>query len=373
MTHFEQHFQGRPLRARVVAAAAWPDASARRRRTALLAACAAALGVALLLPAGAHAGWPLDSAAPAALGFGETYAGADGTPSVHRGVDLVASAGSSVRSPLEGRVSFAGRVPAVGGGTVLAVTIATRDGSVTLLPLSSAGVKAGTELAEGDPVGVLGGEGDASSYGSHLHVGARKGDLYLDPLTLIAAPLPARADTPDPRANPAGQPSAGSAPAEHAVAPQASGVGVHESTAPAAQPAAAPAPSATALRAGVSVGARASAAVPGASVAPGVSIPGAVESGAVQGSTLQSVGTALSAALGSAGPSRSGQGSPASALVEWALGAASRGLLALGRVLAVALLALGALWPIWRSERRKGAGQLSVRPSSDDVAAVTGR
>ena len=69
---------------------------------------------ALALPSSAHAGWPLESAAPTALGFGATYAAADGTPAVHRGIDLAAAAGSAVRAPLSGRVSFAGRVP--GGG-----------------------------------------------------------------------------------------------------------------------------------------------------------------------------------------------------------------------------------------------------------------
>ena len=71
----------------------------------------------------------------------------------------------AVRAPLSGRVSFAGRVPGAGGGTVLAVTIATASGSVTLMPLASASVKAGAELAEGDSVGTLDGNGDASSAG----------------------------------------------------------------------------------------------------------------------------------------------------------------------------------------------------------------
>jgi hypothetical protein len=55
------------------------------------------------------------------------------------------------------------------------------------------------------------------------------------------------------------------------------------------------------------------------------------------------------------------------------LGAAARGLQTGARVLAGVLLALGALWTIWRRERRKGLSQLSVRPVGDDIAAVTGR
>ncbi len=373
MSQFDRRFPRSPLRARAAMAAALPDTAARRRRAASFALCAAALSVALLLPTTARAGWPLESAAPAALGFGDTYVAADGTTAVHRGIDLAASTGSAVRSPLAGRVSFVGRVPAVGGGTVLAVTIAAGGESVTLLPLSSTTVRAGSELAEGDPVGVLGGEGDASTGRSHLHVGARKGDLYIDPLTLFAAPSPTRVDAPDPQANAAVQPRAGGAPVAAAAAPRAARASAHVSAPLAVQPTAASVLSASAPGAGVSIGVRAGAAVPGATLAPGVSIPGAVESAAAEGTTLQSVGTAVSAALAGEGRSRSGQGTSAGTLVEWALGAASRGVLALGRVLAAALLALGALWPIWRSERWKGAGQLSVRPSGDDVAAVTGR
>jgi hypothetical protein len=256
---------------------------------------------------------------------------------------------------------------------VLAVTIATAEGSVTLLPLSSARVKAGAELAEGDQVGVLGAEGDASSAGSHLHVGARKGDLYIDPQALLAAPAPARETVPDAQADPLVQPQVGGAPAAEAVAPRTTGATARTSATPASQPAAAPALSATALSAGVSVEVPAGSAAPGASVAPGISIAGPAESAAAQGSTMQSVAEAFSAAVTGESRNRSGEGSPAGALIEWVLGAASRGLLAAGRVLAVTLLAIGALWPMWRSERRKGAGQLSVRPSSDDVAAVTGR
>ena len=133
-------------------------------------------------------------AAPCALGFGATYSAPDGTASTHRGVDLSAPAGAAVRAPLSGRVSFAGRVPGTGGGTILAVTIATSSGSLTLMPLSSAAVKAGMQLAEGESVGELAGTGDGSSASPHLHVGARKGDLYVDPMSLLVAPAAAPAE-----------------------------------------------------------------------------------------------------------------------------------------------------------------------------------
>ena len=82
---------------------------------------------------------------------------------------------------------------------------------------------------------------------------------------------------------------------------------------------------------------------------------------------------AIATAVSGKSRNRSGSGSPMSALIEWALGAAARGLQTGARVLAGVLLALGALWPIWRIERRKGISQVSVRPACDDIAAVTGR
>jgi hypothetical protein len=88
---------------------------------------------------------------------------------------------------------------------------------------------------------------------------------------------------------------------------------------------------------------------------------------------VEAAASAVSAAVVGTSRDRSGEGSPVSALVEWGLGMAARGFLMGARVLAGVLLALGALWPIWRSDRRKGTSQLSVRPVRDDIAAVTGR
>ncbi len=354
--------------ARVVAIA-----GSGRRRAACAAACFAALATALAFPPSARAGWPLATAAPCALGFGATYSAPDGTASTHRGVDLSAPAGAAVRAPLSGRVSFAGRVPGTGGGTILAVTIATSSGSLTLMPLSSAGVKAGMQLAEGESVGELAGTGDGSSASPHLHVGARKGDLYVDPMSLLVAPAAAPAE-----GSPELQPDSATQ-----SQPTRTAAAMH----PAPQTAAAArvdlSGSGSAVAQGAATGAQGAAtagqvapltvAVPGASVAPGVSVAGGAEEAAAGASTMQSVSRALSAAVGGTAPGRSGDGAPGGALLEWALGAAARGLQAGARVLAAVLLALGALWPIWRRERRKGPSQLSVRPSSDDVAAVTGR
>ncbi|MEI7815474.1 MAG: hypothetical protein WCJ13_11900, partial [Coriobacteriia bacterium] len=138
------------------------------------------------------------------------------------------------------------------------------------------------------------------------------------------------------------------------------------------QSAAAPAGASAVSAQVVGVGSPTVAVAPGASIAPGVSIAGGIERQA-GGSTLDAVSAALATAVNGKSRNRSGSGSPMSALIEWALGAAVRGLQMGARVLAGVLLALGALWPIWRSERRKGISQVSVRPACDDIAAVTGR
>ncbi len=362
-----RYFRSAP-RARV--AAATPSLShADRRRAVCFVTLAAALAAMLVLPSEAPAGWPLPGEAAPALGFGETYTAPDGTSSTHRGTDVSGAAGSPVRAPLSGRVSFAGRVPGLGGGTVLAVTIATESGSLTLLPLDSTSVTAGAHVAEGDLLGDLADAGDPSSAGTHLHVSMRKGDLYVDPLPLMAPPAPAGGSSESPQPSPAAQPEQGRVPAEVPAAPRLHDVR-HGAASPAAAPAVEPAPSSV-VRPGVVVaGGPVSVAVPGAGVAPGVSIPSAAAAQAGGGSTMHAVAAAVSAAVDGA---RSGDGSRASGLAEWVLRAAEGSLRAGARVLAGVLLALGALWPIWRRERRKGAGELSVRPLGDDVAAVTGR
>ena len=56
------------------------------------------------------------------------------------------------------------------------------------------------------------------------------------------------------------------------------------------------------------------------------------------------------------------QGANVGGMVQWALTQASRGLRTGGKVLAGVLLALGALWPLWRRERR---GKTAVSFQSD--------
>lgn len=115
------------------------------------------------------------------LGFGAAYAG--GT---HRGVDIAAEPGAEIAAPAMGTVSFAGQVPADGGGTCTAVTLELADGRrMSLLPLQRADVVVGESVEAGQVLGVLAAAGDDSSGTPHVHVSLRSGDLYLDPGSLV--------------------------------------------------------------------------------------------------------------------------------------------------------------------------------------------
>jgi len=154
---------------------------------ALVALVLCGIGLVLARPQVAAGGWPLGAGARVTVPFGAVY-GADGDSSRHRGTDLESSAGSRVLAPLAGTVAFAGKVPAVGGGRVLAVTIQTASGNVTLLPLAHADVLKGAQVAENAQIGTLASDGDGSSASTHLHVGLRKGDMYVDPMSEMAPP-----------------------------------------------------------------------------------------------------------------------------------------------------------------------------------------
>ncbi|MDR3686388.1 MAG: M23 family metallopeptidase, partial [Coriobacteriia bacterium] len=163
----------------------WRNRKARLLLGVALVACVFALAHPLL----AHAGYPLARQGGVALGFGARYTSADATASTtHHGTDITAEAGARVLAPFAGMVTFSGRVPGVGGATVRAVTISTSSGTVTLLPLESSAVAKGDSLAEGDVVGTLASNGDGSSAGTHLHVGIKRGDLYVDPMSLLSLP-----------------------------------------------------------------------------------------------------------------------------------------------------------------------------------------
>ncbi|MEV3971952.1 M23 family metallopeptidase [Streptomyces sp. NPDC050698] len=101
----------------------------------------------------------------------------------HRGVDLAAPAGTPVRAVTAGRVSFAGRV--AGKGVVSVDLTDTGDPPLrTTYEPVTASVEEGREVKPGQVIGTV----DAS--GSHctatcVHWGLRRGETYLNPLSLL--------------------------------------------------------------------------------------------------------------------------------------------------------------------------------------------
>jgi murein DD-endopeptidase MepM/ murein hydrolase activator NlpD len=108
----------------------------------------------------------------------------------HRGVDLTAAVGSPVLSPGPGVVTFAGQVARRG-----VVVVTHPDGLRTSLEPVAASVPVGTAVAAGTAVGVVeeGGVGDGAdrTTPSHcaprscVHWGVRRGERYIDPLSLL--------------------------------------------------------------------------------------------------------------------------------------------------------------------------------------------
>lgn len=96
----------------------------------------------------------------------------------HRGVDLGAPLGAIVRAPSAGLVTFA---RFLAGRPVLVID---HGGVRTTLEPVRATVAVGTRVARGDPVGVVVAGGHCASRVC-LHWGLRRGDEYLNPLSML--------------------------------------------------------------------------------------------------------------------------------------------------------------------------------------------
>ena len=139
-------------------------------------------------PATAMAAWPLTGCAEILLEYGSSYT-REGRSVTHSGVDLLAEPGDAVLAAQDGIVSFAGRVPAPGGGTRGAVTIDFGGGlRITCLPLTGIVVSNGQTVSAGDKIGVLGENVGESTSRPHLHVSVRRGGIYLDPMLFLTLP-----------------------------------------------------------------------------------------------------------------------------------------------------------------------------------------
>ncbi|MGW2560066.1 M23 family metallopeptidase [Streptomyces sp. NPDC001514] len=154
-------------------------------RVATVTVVAVAVGTALLVLLGGGAAWagtwPVGPPRPAVVRGWEPPATPYGRG--HRGVDLAAPPGTEVRAAAAGRVSFAG---AVAGRGVLSITLSgTGDPPLrtTYEPVRPL-VRPGTEVAAGQVVAVVP-EGPSHCPQGCLHWGLRRGDAYLDPLSLL--------------------------------------------------------------------------------------------------------------------------------------------------------------------------------------------
>jgi murein DD-endopeptidase MepM/ murein hydrolase activator NlpD len=100
----------------------------------------------------------------------------------HRGIDISAPVGTTVRAAADGVVAFAG--PVAGGRYV---SIDHPDGVRTTYSwLTDIAVRAGDPVRRGEPVGASG-LGHPGVGPPHLHFGARYGGTYLDPLLLLGS------------------------------------------------------------------------------------------------------------------------------------------------------------------------------------------
>ncbi len=98
----------------------------------------------------------------------------------HRGIDLLASAGTPVVAVLSGRVTFVGRVAGIG-----VVVVSHGDTRTTFEPVRGQ-VKVGDQIRAGQQLGVLE-TGSHCVAGTCLHLGWLRGDTYLNPAELFDA------------------------------------------------------------------------------------------------------------------------------------------------------------------------------------------
>jgi pimeloyl-ACP methyl ester carboxylesterase len=106
----------------------------------------------------------------------------------HRGVDLVVRPGDAVHAAAGGEVVFAGHVAGERW-----VTLQHPDGIRTSYgALATTRVTTGTQVGRGEVIGTATGSHgtDVLRPDAGLHWSARRGATYLDPLTLLDAPLP---------------------------------------------------------------------------------------------------------------------------------------------------------------------------------------
>jgi murein DD-endopeptidase MepM/ murein hydrolase activator NlpD len=98
----------------------------------------------------------------------------------HRGVDLAGRPDQPVLAAGDGIVAFAGRI-----GSVSVVSIRHPGGLETTYQPVRSGVRVGADVSAGDVIGRLLLMGSHCAPRACLHWGLRRGDSYLDPLSLV--------------------------------------------------------------------------------------------------------------------------------------------------------------------------------------------
>ncbi len=121
--------------------------------------------------------WPLVPEPEVLAGFDPPE---DPWGSGHRGVDLAGNPGQVVRAALAGTVRYAGRL--AGRGVVV---VDHGDTRTTYEPVLTT-LAVGTPVARGQPVGSLDLAGGHCLPRACLHWGWLRGEVYLDPLDLVA-------------------------------------------------------------------------------------------------------------------------------------------------------------------------------------------
>jgi murein DD-endopeptidase MepM/ murein hydrolase activator NlpD len=105
----------------------------------------------------------------------------------HRGVDLAAASSATVGAAGTGSITFAGQV--AGRGVVV---ISHADGIRTEYEPVTPSVSAGQVVAAGQAIGRVAGRHNTCPLNRCLHWGARRGDIYIDPLLLLRPLGPVR-------------------------------------------------------------------------------------------------------------------------------------------------------------------------------------
>lgn len=100
----------------------------------------------------------------------------------HRGIDLTAAVGESVTSVDTGVVTHRGRI----AGRATVTVTHTSGVRSTYEPVDST-ARVGDHVERGEAIGRVGEEAGHCSPATCLHLGAKRGPTYLDPLTFFGA------------------------------------------------------------------------------------------------------------------------------------------------------------------------------------------